>query len=364
MALNGQEFAFHMSVASGYLAAQSDPNQSLGGYRSSTRVDELESTVTTQVSVFVFRDSTQTGVSHVGKWVVFVTGNNAIDARRIIHHDTAIGDIGVSPAWGNAPLVAEVYRISGAANLFDDVDAQECSGGHVDHRMVYLLNSTGVPLNDGRCYLLPLDPYDTNMELACGNGSKGANQVTPTFDEEEAPDLDTLGITGFTASKPQRFRAARDYVTAEEVPYNIINFVNNGGYPIWIRRTIPALTKRADDAAWLLVVEQDTGVKTAVPIVFNTTGYTPQLAASFDRTPRTFGGARIEMSVVDADFGFAIEDEEIYAAIDTGPGTLNSAPQPLETDEDGEAYAVYISPEDDGQAGATVSIEVKMGGDP
>lgn len=365
MPLDGQSFAFHMSVAGVYLNPQGDPNQSLGGYRSSTRVEELESSVTTQVSDFIFRDSTQTGSSHVGKWIVFVLGTNAIDARQILYHDTGTGDIGVSPAWGTAPAVGEVYRISGALNLFDNLSVLECVEGHIDHRCLFLYNNTGSILQDIRFYLEPLNPSGTNFEVVAGNNMKGVNPVTASADEEDNPSTDTTGASGFTTTTPQRFRAARDYDSARAVPSTTSGFnLNNlNSSALWLRRTTPELTKKMDNAAWLLVAEQNTGVKTAVPLVFDLAGYTPQLAASFDRKPRTFGGARIDISVVDASYGFPIEDEEVYVVIDTGPGTLNSAPQPLSTDADGETYAIYVGPEDEAYVGSTVTVEAKMGGD-
>ncbi len=302
-------------------------------------------------------------LDHVGKWVAFVTGNNAVDARQVIYHDNTTGDIGVFPAWSSTPLVTEVFRVGWPLSIFDDVSVLECAGGHVDHRCLFVLNSTGVSLSDIRFYLQPLDPGSTEMEVVAGNLQKGSNPVTPSADEEDAPFTDTTGTNGFTSNTPQRFRQGRDYAEADDTPQPSFNLNNGFNSALWLRRTIPVLAKKFDNAAWLLVAEQDTAVKTAVPIVFNLDGFNPQLAAEFDRTPRTFGGARITATVEDADFGFPIEDEEVDIAIDSGPGTLNSDPQPLETDEDGEVRAVYLSPEDDAQAGATVVIEAKMGGD-
>jgi hypothetical protein len=367
MALTGDAFAFHFSVESGYLDPQTDPDQSLGGFRSATRVEELESAVTSVVSTFMFIDTAQIGggLDHVGKWMVFVTGNNAVGARQILFHDNTTGEIGVAPEWGSTPQVGDDYRISEATGLFDDVSAPECAEGHVDHRCLYLLNSTSVTLTDIRFYLEPLDHSGTNMEVTAGNRSVGTDEVPVSADEEDDPDTDSTGAGGFTTTTPQRFRSSRDYASAIEVPSTTSgwNLTNGSTSALWIRRTIPSLSKRFDDAAWLLVAEETGGVKTAVPIVFNLDGYTAQVTAAFDRTPRTFGGAHITVEVIDADFEFPIEDEDVFIAIDSGPGTLNSAAQPIDTDEDGIARAVYVSPEDDAQAGNTVVIEAKVGGD-
>jgi hypothetical protein len=304
-------------------------------------------------------------LDHVGKWFVFVTGNNAIDARKCIYHDNTTGVMGFAPVWGTAPAVGEIYRISGPGHLFDDVTAAQCAAGHIDHRCLFLYNGTGVTLTDIRLYLLPLDDNGVELEVVAGNLQKGTNPVGSIAVDTDEPDLDdNLGADAFTSSIPQRFKQLPNYAAAINTPDpGTFDLVNLGSLPLWLRRTVPALHKRVDSSAWLLVAEETGGTKTAMVITHDVLGFTASFTGELDRIPRTFGGGRFTATVVDATIGLPIEDESVTIVISSGPGTLNSESQPLDTDVNGEAFAIYISPEDDAQAGNSVTITATLGGD-
>ena len=53
----------------------------------------------------------------------------------------------------------------------------------------------------------------------------------------------------------------------------------------------------------------------------------------------------------------------MYIEITSGPGSIQSAAQPILTDANGEARAEYHSPENEGDVGATVEITARYGGD-
>jgi len=303
-------------------------------------------------------------LDHTGKWLVFITGANAVDARKIIYHDNTTGEMGFKVPWGTAPVIGEIFRISGARHLFDDVTAQQCAEGHVDYRGISFYNTTGGSLTDVRFYIIPLDPGTTGLDIACGNAQIGASDMDTISPDTQEPNLVT--DSAFSSTRPQSFRRPDDYASGKDAPasgtsFSLANFFHSN---IWIRRTTPALSKRKDSAAWLLVMEETGGTKTAVPIVYDVLGYDVAFSLDLDRIPRTFGGSRVTARVADDTLGQAAQDESVTIEIDSGPGTLVSETQPLDTDVNGEAFAIYHSPEDDAEAGNSVTITSTFWGDP
>lgn len=355
-------------LISGLRATFADPQEEWEGQIHSVCIWDSVLTAAEIADLVDFGDGVGDPVlDHTGKWMVFLTGSNAMDSRKIIYHDNTTGVMGFAPVWGTAPSVSDIFRIAGPNDLFDIITASQCAEGGVDYRHLRMWNNTGVLVSDVRLYLVQLEGEGFELEIAAGNLGKGANPIASIATDEDEPDIrDNSGIDAFTSTIPQSWRKPDDYESARETPWSSSGFSFNIGqnFGIWLKRTSPVLHKRIDGAAWLLVMEETGGTKTAVPIVFDAAGFNPTFTLEIDRKPRTFGGAHVTTRVVDDQIGQPVPDESVTIAITTGPGILNTDTQPLDTDVNGEAGGVYISPEDDAQAGNSVTITATLGGDP
>jgi hypothetical protein len=350
-------------LISGLRASFADPLNEWEGQIHSVGIWDVELGASEVSDLVSFGDGVgEPALDYTGDWIVFVTGNNAVDARQIAFFDGSTGDVGVAEAWDSAPVATEIFRICGPQSLFDDITPAQCAEGHTDHRSLCIFNNTGGLITDLRVYLVPLDPNNTVLEVACGNAAGTTADIDTISPDTEEPNLVT--DTTFSSTRPQSWRRPDDYDSAIDTPAGGFNLNSLFHAWVWLRRIVPPLHKRSDSSAWLLVVEETSGVKSAIPLVFDVDGFNPTFSLVSDRKPRTFGGARVTASVVDNQIGQPVEDESITIAITSGPGTLNTDPQPLDTDVNGEVEGIYISPEDDAQAGNSVTITATLGGDP
>jgi hypothetical protein len=363
---------FHRSGASSAGASVPDPNDSLGDFRAS-QLPNIQSTLTaamTELGTIV--DSTQVGggLDHVGGWLVFVTGVNAGEARRVTFHDNGTGELHVEQEFSNLAASGDTYRLGRVDGLFDDGPTPaECAAGVVDHRCIVFHNTSGETLQDLRFYLTPLDPRSISFRIAASSTNIGATGIPPIVADTDEPDIRTTGVDFFSSVR-QEFRQPRTFTQADETPANSLNLTTNQEVGIWLERTAAPLT-RVGVAVWLLTAEAASGsVSGAGPwassmlIVSAPDGFTPDFTVAFDRTPRTFGGARVTARLLDATTGVAIEAVDVEIELTAGPGTLTlPAAPPIPTDEDGIVRGAYAAPEDPGDVGATVEITARFYGD-
>lgn len=312
---------------------------------------------------------TQPTIDLSDAWVCFVTGSNALTARKIETLDDSTGRVTFAQEWGATPQAGDVYRLYTPQLLFDVASAAECAAGVIDHRCIWWKNETGVTVADVVAYFVPLDPLSTDVDIAVSDKSGTASEVPTIADEEDEPDLTTLGTPDFALSIPASFRHPVDRTTASESPRNGLstNYANLQQRAMWLRRTVDALS-RAGKAAWLVILEGSTTggdpdpIGTAFILYFEMAGFTPNLEVEFDRTPRTFGGARITGRLTDADIGVAIEGIDMdFGLIAPSPGALSTpSPLPIATDEDGEVLIAYDGPDDEAEVGSSVQVEAKV----
>lgn len=335
---------------------------------------ELPNAAAAAVSIFgdgpVLSDGNQTG-----RWLVFVTGLLALEAERIAFHDTSTGSLFFSDGFSSAGgLIGDTFRISGSDNLFGGPNSVECANGVTEYRgLAFHSNDVGETLNDIRVWARPLNKGAHDFELAVGDIQKRILDAFPGISSDvETPDLDQTGQAAGFGARVQRFRPSRSFPLSRELPQaglTRFNLPNNLWMPVWLRRITPPLTQRNEGSAWLLVAEAESGNLTPGPhrspmvIVSDPEGFTPDLRLTFDRTPRTFGGARMVAILRDLTTQTAIEQAPIDFTMIAGPGQLTGQVSQQETDTSGQAAVQYVSPEDDSQAGATVTVEARLGGD-
>jgi len=354
-----------------------DPTQEWFGHVHSMCIWTNELTAAEVAAVYGLGDGVGHPYGHVGDWLVFISGTagNRMQARKIAFHNTLTGEMHLEQPLPALGAVGDVYRIGKSDFLFDDgPTAEECSTGVIDHRCIVFHNLTTEQLTDVRFYLVPLDPRSITFEIAASDTAIGATDLPDTPDDLTDPAIKTgLGANGFSTNI-QTFRRTQEYGAARGTPSGAagaaVNIASQAEHGIWIRRTAAPLT-RVGKSAWLLVATAESaGVSgvgpwsSATVLVSEPVGFVSEFTVAFDRSPRTFGGARVTAHAEDAVTNTPVEDLAITFELTTGPGTIETEdPQPVYTDGDGDAAAQYHGPDDEGDAGATVVVTAHYIGD-
>ena len=354
MAVAAYDLDFYLSGAASHGGAQPDPNAALGAYRSSTKLDSIESTFTAIAAAGALRlvDSARIGDgvgAHVGKWLLILSGSNAVTyASRITAFDTTTGGLGVFTALPLAVAVGDYYRIFSPNNLFDDVSATEAAAGDVEYRMIYGKNAMGSALQNARYYLELVEPGGIELALVADDHATASDQWQPAIADESTPP----NLSGFWGSAA--FTRPLAYGGSQQPP-NDVDPANGCGAAIWLRRTIPLNSHGIALTIFKLVVEGTNPVLGAALIVFGVAGFTPTIEVTRDRKTYVGGGGRITATLSAIETGNPVAGEPVAWSLAAGPGTLYFAGDE-ETDAVGESAVVYEAPTAEAHVGASVTI--------
>jgi len=368
VALIGSDFNFYLTVdTTGHgITAQPDPNDSLGEYRSTTPVENIESTLTSAMtSRYVCVDSAMIAhpdaANFPDAWMAFTMGNNAIEMRQVEAFDSTTGTFTFYEEWPGLGAIGDSYRMCWAGHLFAEAGATESAEGSVKYRAIVIHNITGSTLANVSVYLKEVRKLRADFDLAAGNSSSSGPILDLIADEDTAPDI-SQSQQAFNQGTGS-FADPRSFATAIDQPPGTNTMTNNQHEAIWLRRTILS-PSFGGTAAVLLVVGTATTAggpdpnpfATCVPIVWNVVGFTPSLDVSFDRAVRTFGGAAIDVDFRTAEGDLPVPDQDLWVEIvPPSPGNVISD-NPQTTDEDGAVRAVYLSPEDEAEVGTLVTV--------
>ncbi len=310
-----------------------------------------------------FGDGPFTVLNLTGKWCLMLTGVNATEARFILKHDATTGELFFEKDWPCLSASGDFYRVFNNANLFDNLTQAESANGVTDYRCVYLQNDLGAAIVAGGLWLVPLDPGPVKLEFAAGGTTK--NTVPSISVDTTVPDIVTTGGSGFDTTNRQDFGQPRDVTASEDFPSGIANMASAGFFPIWLKRTVPKLTRKNTRSAWLLVVGgTNTGgdpspIRGGMVIASNVVGFTPVVKVVLNRFATAFGGARVEATVSDVLTGALIEGVDVTFKLTSGTGSL-AALGPIKTDAEGLAVTGYLPPNNDADVGTTIVVEAKV----
>ena len=367
----GTDIRFYLSGG----ASNTNPAASLGGVRStSTQLRAIESTFTSsQVSGagHVVADTARIGDgdgAHVGKWMLALTGAASLGAARVVKFDSASGRFHLDrPLHQSLAASGDAYVLFVAHNLFDLVTQVQCSEGHVDHRMLYARNESGVTLTGARFYVRPLDEGPCTLEVM-PNLVTGAPSLT--IADEETDPRNSFGFitgTGFTTRNTFGRLDARPVEPENGLPWaGVSSWTNNGQVAIWIRRTIPPDSELRRRCAFMLILQTTvTGqnpspLTGAVILAWKMDGVSPVATITRDRSVYIAGGARLTGTLTDSVTGEPIGPGRDVELLVDGPGTLTGEDNP-QTDENGIVSATYAAPTDPAQEGATADAIFRIG---
>ena len=348
MALAAYDVHFHYSGAAGLLGAQPDPDASLGGWiaSSSNRLYHTQTNVLVVTNDFHISSFGFFGQDYTGDWILAITGPATGLAAKIIAHDSGTGNVWLShPMTGIA--AGNSIRVHSPNNLFDDTTAAEAQDGEDEYRGIYVRNETGITLTAVRAYLSPLFAGDAEIAIAFGNAIN--NNMGSIVNEDTDPDVPTT-LNDLNA----RFESIFDYTIA--YPGIPSTFSTNNQKPMWIRRTIPALSGQQDDIVWAVCMTGSNPIDSAALIVFGGAGFNIALTVQEDRYVHIGGGVRVEATLL-SESGLPLEDYSIEWAL-TGDGSIDAATG--DTDEDGKYNMAYTAPTDQGKVGDSITITAKV----
>lgn len=338
----GDQFDFYHSGASVLDTPQTDPDLSLGGNRSSTKLYHTEGSLTSGMTLKnEFIDSAQIGNGSisVGDWLLFVTGANPLEARKVTAFTIGTGFFRLRDPLPNLGAIGNIYRLHAVHNLFDKVSAAEAATGEAEYRGVFPEQNSGAPLVDLRCYVHLISGGATEVAVAINDVSRTAFYET-LANENQEPDLSLYPSKNVRWERPTVFLAAAGM--------NPGNWHTGNARCLWIRRTVPETMAQQDETVWAIVIgNTDSGgdpdpLESAFLVVFEGDGYIPEVSLTADRFAHIGGGARIKAKVQSA--GVNVPDEFLEYSIETGPGTIYADPGNDQTDENGEHSVAFHSP--------------------
>ncbi len=348
--------------------AESNPDNFLGRFRSSTLLHEFQSALTAnQVTSrrHVVVDSSRIGDGadvHALKWLLMQTGINALSAARIMAFDDATGTFKLDRRLGpgNA-LATHDYAVFAPNNVFPDVTEAQAAAGDTRFRCIAMRNEHGFNFTNFRCFFLPIGTSGIEFErIHQSELPLGAGFISR--DDGVTDIVDALGQRFANPSLPGEdgFRRSSAWQrpfdsTVASLPSNGVPLIvgNNFSVGIWLRRTIPAAVRFRRSIAMMIVAVSDVGGSSPDPLAgacilsFDILGDPPDATLQADRFVHIGGGARVEGKVLVA--GEPVVNRPVRFDVRAGDqGTIATDNEPLVgfalTDADGAAFATFKAP--------------------
>ncbi|MGB5810121.1 MAG: hypothetical protein WBG86_06295 [Polyangiales bacterium] len=352
---------------------QPDPNASLSGRVSTTTAYALQSTLTgvganARTTVI---DTTQIAspTDWTGAWLVFESGANESVAREITSFDDGTGTFTFAIALDADAVAAVDYRVWTPNDIFNEVSNVQSVARTAKYRLLMLQNQSGVTLSDYRCWIEPLSPGPSLLELAQGRGSVVSQPVIGIANEEDVPEVSAASdfIQAGWSSGAELFQNAPNegvaYVTTPLSVPDFNGFSNNQYVTTFLKLGFPrnADIPIAHRAVFQVHCSASTGPRVGSMIVIaDVLGADEVLVLGPDRVVRLGAGARIEASVTDSLTGLPVPNHTVSISQTSGPGTLNPQSATTTDDSGNPIRAVYLAPTDPGEVGNSATFRVEV----
>ena len=348
--------------------AESNPDNYLGRFRSSTLLHELQSSLTvgqnTQ-SRHIIVDSARIGDgadAHVFKWVLMSTGTNALSAGRVMAFDDATGTFKLDRRLGpgNA-LFGHQYTLFPRNNVFPNVSEAQAAAGDTRFRCIAMRNEHGFTFTNFRVFFVDL--MTSGIEFASINQAETplggpfisrADGVTDVLNSlgQRFPNP-SLPLEDQFRSSSTWWRALADSQAVLPSTGLALDVGNLFAVGIWLRRTMPAAIRFRRSIAFMLIAISDVGGSSPDPLAggviisFDIEGETPVPTLTVDRPVHIAGGARLNGSVLTPS-GVPIVNRPVRFAVKPGDeGIIVTSNDPTTdfetTDENGEAVGTFKS---------------------
>ncbi len=302
--------------------------------------------------------------AHVGKAMMIADGAAALDAGRIVAFDDATGTFVLEQPFSTAVSAADTYHLYDLNSMIDAVDAADCAFGETDYRCVYLQNQSGQTLVNPFFYhkiVGGIGQSEAPIDLELFGRIPNSTTESVRTNDQSGPPASILHANDGFVSPTLRFalHATPAFAWRNSAGTNFTS--NNSHKAVWLKRIVPANTRRNDFVIVQVVAEYEDGAaaiaRSGMLLVFSLAGFTPAITLLADRGPvpnqqelddsvdaaiRLNHGARYTAEVKSVETGLVVPDLEI-GWTKTGPGALFTPEAPM-TDAVGIARATYSAP--------------------
>lgn len=364
--MNGNQVGFYLSISSPGIVPQPDPSASRGGYRSSTTLYDLESTLSANMTAKDIAVDTVSGADPgTGAWLLFVTGANHSQARRVESWDGVSSAYILDEPFDSLGSSGDYYRVFKPQAIFDSLGGVVCGAGQVDYRMVYARNSGGATLSNRWTRVERLVGASVLLEFAATYRDYGeSNPHDYMADVYTAPDFSSPWLGASSTDYIGRFGSPLAFDEVYDQPPDTDDWTSTETSALWIKRTAEVATPDCGQCVYLVTFGfDDTGgdpdpMRSSFLILFDVDGFNPTISIDTDRKPRICGGLRTTATVTVQETGVAVEGVPVQWSLD-GDGTLY-VPDDILTDDAGQTSCVYHSPTDQTKSGNDVTLEARL----
>ena len=359
--------------------AQSDPTMYLGRFRSSTRLDEFQSTLTVSQAALprarnILIDATRIGDgadAHALKWMLIQTGPAALFASRIMAFDDATGRFKLENRTPAAAVAGDDYAVFDVNNVWPDVTVPQAAAGEERFRCISFRNQHGAGITNVKVYFQAIGLNGSGMSRL----HQVASPLLQPFIQRADDVTDVLNSFGQRdpLGGPDNFLGSGGWINphtraiADTVATSVMN---NESVAIWMRRTIPPGLRFRRSVAIMVIAESDTGGSDPDPLAgacilpYNIDGLTPVADLTLDRIIHIGGGARMNGLVTVN--GTPLADRPVrFGLRPTDEGTIitddDPAPDFDTTDDQGRAFGTFKSTENPAFEGVDTHPQLIVG---
>jgi hypothetical protein len=382
MSRNNFECEMRLAIASAVNDAQPDPNDSLGGFKSSDTVDELDGTITGAGDLYHFTDSARAGpTDYTGSWIIFmgefafVAATDEVNfAVEVIGFDTGTGEFTLEGPLPIVLTVGHLYRLYVPNNLFSAWDALTSVSQETRYRLMFAAAGPNGQV-DPRLNVWITDhrPGPLLLECACSTHQAldGAAIEIPTITNERTePDIISSAgnmITTGALGASQDWRRSPDNQAERMTPIAGGSIVLSGNQhrAIWLKLSWrdAATLPRPQTCVFQVHFQGDIGdeeLGASFMVIVGIDGPDLELIMGPDRKNRRLGGSRVKAIVRDSVTKFPVPNYTPVITLDTAEGTLHPQNQEETSDDGVVVQRVYTSSILDADVGKDIDFSMEV----
>jgi len=371
------------AVASGVGDPQTDPNAMLGGFRSSTTIDELDGSITDAGDLYHFTDAglLPTSTDYTGSWIIFfgedafVAATDEVNfAVEVIGFDTVTGEFTLDGPLPIVSVVGRVYRLYTPNSVFDAWDALTSVSREPRYRLMFIHalgnGTTNGPYN---VWITDHQPGPLILEIACSTMAEldaAAIEIPGIANERVEPDIETTaGAMVGTGDEggPQTWRRSpanqAELMTPRRGDTTALPGLTHRALWMRLRFRDNATIPRPQTCVWQVHAEGTASEPergASFMVIVDIDGPDLEIVMGPDRKNRRLGGSRVRVIVRDSVTGLPVPNYTPAITLDTAEGTLHPQNQEETSDDGVVTQRVYTSSILDGDVGKDIDFSLEV----